>query len=171
MRGKNPACVPLLLHMLMNPVAGEAALSVLSIFADQKKVRDYLLEKLKKRNKHDRLEAALILTDLPFSEALPLLKKYAADDDDLQLRAVALGALAGLLRGKPAVKGDACEVFVKAAKHPVARIRQAALQGLAAADDPRYDSILRGAREDPDPVIRNVLAPMWLGEIERRARG
>lgn len=167
-RRKNPACIPLLLHMLMNPVAGDAALTVLSGFAGNRQIRDFLLRKLRGNDRHERVGAALILEDLPLLEALPLLKRYASSNADIQLRAVSLRALLNLMREKPQVAPEAAKVFAKAAKHPLSQIRQAALQGLAASGDSRYDEALRRACEDPDPVIRNVLAPLWTGAMKRR---
>ncbi|MBI5244977.1 MAG: hypothetical protein HY922_15030 [Elusimicrobia bacterium] len=168
-RRRNPACVPLLLHMLMNPVAGDAALSVLARFAGNKQIRDFLLGKLRGKSRQARIEAALILEDLPVLDALPLLKRYASSNENLQLRAVSLRALLSLLRENPQISREAGRVFAKAAKHPAAQIRQAALQGLAATCDPRHDPSLRQACEDPDPVICNVLAPLWKGAMKRRA--
>ncbi|MCX5787509.1 MAG: hypothetical protein NTX64_03205 [Elusimicrobia bacterium] len=168
-RRKKPACIPLLSHMLMNPVAGDAALNVLSKSAGQRGLRDFVLRQLGSKIRSARLDAAALLADLPVAEALPLLKKYAASDADLELRELCLSALLNLLRERVCSAKDVGRVFAAAAGHRSPRIRQTALRGLAATRDPAYAALLRKAGKDPDPVIRNVLAPMLKAACRRKA--
>lgn len=155
---RDAACMPDLLPLALNGdiEIQSRAVMVLSHFAEtqHRAIWKFMEPLLLKGTRSQKVAALLALEDLPVTEAVPVLKRFAARAQDTEIRARSVACLAAIARVKPKLRPSLRWHFEKAASSRAAFLRMAGLEGLNALRDSRFNCILLDTRIDADPGIR-----------------
>lgn len=165
----DPACVKLLLHVLIQEYppwyAADSAIRILHALKASDQASKYLIGKLKDRRWRIRAAAAAKAESFPNSLAGPALVA-ASKDRNVDVSINAIHSLWVCSIGSPKLKNSIIGVCANAIKHSSHGVRRVAFECLSHLSDARARKLIAFAAKDPHPDIRQQ-SKWWIQEGRR----